>query len=550
MPALNTERHALVTLRLTEPAATAGRTVTFLNRAFRVVPAVLIQSQVLQNNLGPSLLPPSVFTPEWAQLWNGIPVLAGPHPASGGQPVTGRNAALWDERGVGWLFNVQAEVVSPTLHRLVGEVWLDASRAEHVPELAAVFAALDAGQPVELSTGFPVHTATQSGAFGGALYELVLDPVGADHLVISTEFTGACSVSAGCGLGVQNFSQRATRMPEQQRTEPTPAAVPDTVAAKRGFFRGLAEFFTNADTASAQQEAEADSARRTDIERQVGKLAEALNAMPMSDDERRQTLRQALQRVHGSDERSVVVTDVFTAEQLVVFFIHTPLGAHPPGNEYFRAAYTETSGAFTFTEPVRVRRVTAYEPLVGSSGTTSAANTSPTTSRPGCGCSTHSLSEGDPMALDAAERTALVDEVKAGFATLLQPVTDSIAGIPAKVTEAVNAVKQEFETKLAEMTAKVDAMATVVNADRDAERQALVTQLAVNGRTPFTAAELEAKPLDELRKLAVMAKVDVTSYAGRGGPRPVANTQDEPQYAEPVAYHAKQANPNQPAGQE
>jgi hypothetical protein len=182
------------------PRATV-RTETFQGRTFRVVPAVLVRSQVLRNNLGVAFLPADEITDEWAEQWNGIPVLVGPHPSQHGHSVSGRTPELWDARGAGWVFNAGAEQESPQVRRLVAEVWLDIARAAAVQGLREILNRINSGQTVELSTGFHTCIEPRAGHFQGEPFELVMHPINPDHLVISTEMTGACSVRDGCGLG-------------------------------------------------------------------------------------------------------------------------------------------------------------------------------------------------------------------------------------------------------------------------------------------------------------------------------------------------------------
>src|SRR5690349_13423054 len=113
-------------------ATCAARKQQFLGRQFRVVPAVLVRAQVLHNNLGTTYLPADEITDDWAALWNGIPVLVGPHPAMRGVASSGRTPEIWNERGVGWIFGAKADNDKDGVRRLTGEVWLDESRAGSV----------------------------------------------------------------------------------------------------------------------------------------------------------------------------------------------------------------------------------------------------------------------------------------------------------------------------------------------------------------------------------------------------------------------------------
>lgn len=142
--------------------------------------------------------------------------------------------------------------------------------------------------------------------------------------------------------------------------------------------------------------------------------------------------------------------------------------------------------------------------------------------------------------------TELTASVMAAVNAALKPVTDGIAKISEQATAAANAavapVKTGLEAALNTLTEEVKALAKTVNATRDAERQALVQALSANEKTGFTAADLEAMPLENLRKLAVLAKIEVPSFVGR--PAPAQNSNSEPEgetFAPPVPYHVKPA---------
>lgn len=151
------------------------------------------------------------------------------------------------------------------------------------------------------------------------------------------------------------------------------------------------------------------------------------------------------------------------------------------------------------------------------------------------------------------EKKAFKDELMAGFsasiAEALKPFSDKIDGVTAAATkaatDAVNAAVAKIDQTIAGLSTRVDAAAAkadaavvAANAEREAERKALVEELSTNEKTKsvYSAADLEAKPLDELRRIAALAKVEVASFSGRGGPRPVVNAAPESGYLEPVPY--------------
>lgn len=652
-------RQQFVVMRL--EAAGPGETLTFLGRPFRVVPAVLVRSQVLHNNLGAALLPVNEFTEEWASQWNGIPVLVGPHPSLRGEPVSGRSATLWNERGAGWIFDARVEVAATDVRCLKGSVYLDVSRRDAVPGLAAVLDALDAKTPVELSTGFLSMSQAEEGLFRGEAYNLVMRPLGADHLVVSTTMTGACSVTDGCGLGVNQEEHlmdelvgnvlAAARTPTYSGTENTPWSSPGladyvsgldlgtvgsindlTKAQKQKiaaltllgdpgadnlrdltFFpvvnpkngklnlralravlggRGSQANIPAAARDSAQAEARAllqahNSAENEELEAgaegasgstlravltRVGELilgrralhqskwddhlahnlahdAAVWNMVEPSDQEKLNQLTEELQETYGTQDRKVVVRDVYSDGGTIVFWYMTPFGPEPPGDEFFQCTFADDkAGGYTFGSPMRVRRMTVYEPATADemqeAGTSAAGNAAP-----GCGCGKKAAADNhtaEEPTMQDNEKKDLMGEITGAINAAIGPVTEKLGKLEASVQEAAktaaNAAVAELKATVDGLKATVDALGATVNAERDAERQALVAHLSANNVTPFTAADLESKPLDELRKLAVLAKVEtrVINFAGRGGPRSAtaAAENEEAAFAEPVPYWA------------
>lgn len=121
--------------------------------------------------------------------------------------------------------------------------------------------------------------------------------------------------------------------------------------------------------------------------------------------------------------------------------------------------------------------------------------------------------------------------------TLVQNLTTRVEALakesaPAEVAGLKNTVK--------ELAASFEQMKGVTKAaieERERERQHLVRALAGNHKCPFSAEDLETKPIAELRKLAQMAEIE--DYSGKGGPRADNSGSEEGQrYAEPQPYHS------------
>lgn len=172
-----------------------------MGKKYLVVPATLVRSQVLVNNVGRCYLPPDAFTEDWARQANGAPVVTD-HPTRSGREVSARDPNILNHMGVGFLFDVRVENDAGT-PEMKGDVWLDVSRREEIEDLDVILTRLDEeGEPVELSTGFPALGQRRRGVHNGEKYDFVIYPDGYDHLAVFAADTGACGVEDGCGLGV------------------------------------------------------------------------------------------------------------------------------------------------------------------------------------------------------------------------------------------------------------------------------------------------------------------------------------------------------------
>ncbi len=135
----------------------------------------------------------------------------------------------------------------------------------------------------------------------------------------------------------------------------------------------------------------------------------------------------------------------------------------------------------------------------------------------------------------------MAEEVKGNeLASAVEKLTTLVQNLAAKVEELS---KQSAPAEIAglkktvgELAAQFDKMQGVTKAaidERERERQYLVRELAGNHKVPFSSAELESKPIEELRKLAEMA--GSVSYSGKGGPT-AQNSGEEQRFARTRNY--------------
>ena len=171
------------------------RTESVMGREYRILPAVLVQEQVLNNNIGAMYLPADEIAKS-ADAWNMVPVVVR-HPEVRGMPVSARSPRVIDELGAGFLFNARAEGA-----KLKADVYIDTERLMGLAELGPFVGNAEAGNPGEVSTGFRFAGERRNGMFEGKAYNVVARDIVPDHLALLPDQTGACSVSDGCGLGV------------------------------------------------------------------------------------------------------------------------------------------------------------------------------------------------------------------------------------------------------------------------------------------------------------------------------------------------------------
>jgi len=194
------ERRSMNELQtITANAIGPVRSDTLMGRDFRVFPAVLVKSKVLKNNLGSTFLPADEIKAS-VDAWNATPVLIR-HPTQRGQPISARNPKVLNSKGVGFVFEAAYD---EERQALTGEVWIERERAANVKDGAAVLKRVEQGQPGELSTGFGLTLDQSGGAHNGERYDVTLRNLRPDHLALLVEETGACSVTDGCGLGINH----------------------------------------------------------------------------------------------------------------------------------------------------------------------------------------------------------------------------------------------------------------------------------------------------------------------------------------------------------
>ena len=138
----------------------------------------------------------------FAAAWNGRPApLRHPQDASG-QYVSANSPEVIESSVIGQVFGMHVAG-----DRLLGEMWLDIEKCERVGgDALRTLQRLDAGEVVEVSTGYFCDAEPVSGVFNGRQYTAVQRNLRPDHVALLPDEVEACSIADGCGVGRFNQS--------------------------------------------------------------------------------------------------------------------------------------------------------------------------------------------------------------------------------------------------------------------------------------------------------------------------------------------------------
>lgn len=164
-------------------------------RDYAVAPATIIVAGVLNGELVPA-----DELGEFAERWNGRPVPLR-HPTDGaGNYVSANDPAVIETQVVGQVFNAKF-----ANDRVKAEMWFDLAKIEALGgEAAAALARLDAGEVLEVSTGYYAYPDDVPGSFNGQRYSAIQRNLVPDHVALLPDEVGACSIKNGCGAGRYN----------------------------------------------------------------------------------------------------------------------------------------------------------------------------------------------------------------------------------------------------------------------------------------------------------------------------------------------------------
>ncbi len=485
------------------------RTAELYGQDHTVIPCVALVEGVLWPVNAPS--PELALAEEFGRFpdsWNGRPVVF-KHPVVDGVAVSASSPELLENNAFGLTFNTVVED-----GKLKIEIWINQARVEELGQEAQdTIAALTSGDTVvEVSTGLFTQREPVTGEFEGETYEAIWRNIVPDHLAVLPEGSiGACSVADGCGAPRSNEMQPAMRAMEFTSSsctcEPTGAG-------------------------GGGDEGDEHQSMWARLQAKFGDLMQ---------------FRDSSEHLSDHDLRVALNLALTAADPDSFFFI---LAVYPEANDTGTFVYEQGFSGTLFerdfsvaeggpitlgAEATSVRPVTTFVPVEVITG--NAAN----------------INQENDMDVKELVNALIANEgsqfgeddrewlmgLEAEQLTKMSPVEPAA---PAAQTPEQIAAAEQAEAEADRLQAIADARAPVtteqyiadapaeiqqlLNASLDMHRQrknAVIESLMANDRNLFTKPALEAKSLEELEQIAVLA-TDIT-YIGQGPV--ISNTVDD-----------------------
>ena len=521
----------------------AIRREDFLGVEHTVIPVIALVEGVhrASNSPSPELALASEFG-KHPQSWTGRPVTLD-HPERDGSKVSANSPDVLEEDSFGMVFNTTVES-----SKLKMEAWINPERVMALGgEFQDTVTALEAGEVIEVSTGFFLSLDPSEGRFNGEAFEGIWRDIVPDHLaILPPGKTGACSIADGCGTNRMNSDCgcEGDCALQSRRYEVLDMPVPNT-PAPGGPLQPDPEVVVIPDPTHRSMNVEGDErpwfARFAEVyHRFVNLFGSSFTVASLSDNDTRTAIDIALQADGSPGWRDIVA--VFADDGEFVYFLSTW-----EEDGFFRRSF-EIAADGTVTlgdDQVQVRPVTEFVPV----NTDTREN---------------AMSKKDMVdALIANERTRFTEESRpilegldeAALAFLepmdqvepepdpdpdLQLNPDPDSETTAEKLAAASAPPKTADEYIAAAPDGIKGVLTEGLARYNEEHTFFVAGLVACERSQYTKAELEGKDLSELRKMARLAAVpDFRGAAGatshlalvQGGDSPDSEQPDPPPQA-------------------
>lgn len=227
-------------LRITSNTGARVKRVHHGGRDYLVAPASLIVPGVLNGSDGAGYYPLDECVKN-VKAWDDMPIVVY-HPTKNGVPVAASDPDHADdvlrESGIGFLRNTR------DVGKLASEAWFDEEYVQDYDKKLQpqfrIYPRLLRNESIELSTGLVVHKDYTPGSCPktGRAYDWVARNHQPDHLAVLPDQRGACSVEDGCGITVNEPSDKLDVAPEKacQILKDGEANGHELTEAQRGMF--------------------------------------------------------------------------------------------------------------------------------------------------------------------------------------------------------------------------------------------------------------------------------------------------------------------------
>jgi hypothetical protein len=465
------------------PDISSIRTAELFSQEHTVIPCIALVEGVLwpANAPGPELALAEEFG-RFPAGWNGRPVTYG-HPMINGTPVSASSPDVLQDNSFGQLFNT--ELKGGKLHT---EIWINEARIKELSEDAQlVIQGLKNGDGIaEVSTGLFTMQELVGGDFNGKEYSSIWRNIVPDHLAVLPDgVTGACSVADGAGAPRLNQGMEGCMRANQLSPE-MPAD--DEPNGQKGLFKRLMDLGAKA-------------------------LNFRDNSVGISDNDLRTAIYAGLRAM---TEEYIYVLAVYSGSASNGTFVYESGW----DGTLFENTYTiDAGGSISIgSAPVQVRPMTTFIPVAI---TTNVINNDINPSQESdmneklvndlIANAATQYTEDDREWLKTLDENQLNKMVPAEVKPIVVEKTAVVE--PAPVTnKAETAPEAKKEVKPISTDDYIkgapEEVQMVLNAGLKMHRErkaALIAGLIANKRCVFTTEQLEAKSVEELQNLSLLA---------------------------------------------
>lgn len=475
-----------------------SRTEMFEGREHLVVPVVALMEGVIHavNAENPEYVPARALGVA-PQSWDGRPLMLG-HPAKDGRQISANDARVLESQSFGRVFNTRFDG-----RRLLMDAYIDPVKTERIGG-GEMLRRLRNNELCEVSVGAFVTTDPQPGQYNGKPYKAVWNSISPDHLAFLPQGRGACSAEMGCGANraavafITAEGYREVTPEDLKAAAETTHYVPVVTLDDEGGMRAW--------------EIAADDALKILSGKGSGNLEENTDGEQHKDCE----------ACEGSGEKDGKPCDTCKGS-----------GKAPSKNDGDMKSAENTAG----DAPAAAVKVAGSACGCRGEKNMTKEQRAETISTL-IACKHSGFTEGDQVMLENATDERL-EAFKVASEARMRTEADMKAAAAKPMTE------EEF---MANAPASLRSLITRQQQQETSFKAELVAELKA-AQEEYSETELAAMPIDQLQRMARMARIELRpDFSGRGLPRVLSNKKQDDVYANPPDPYAEAIKQRQSQG--